>query len=434
MDTTQGTATNGRRNLPVWGSVPPLWVLGGCLFILGWIVDHWLLGAGAWGRIVFTDTPVYLDFVSKVFAGGVPYRDFPVGYPPLAWLAFLGPAVFPAAVRDPVIYASVFGVSMAVLGTILAILAIGTSEALGHSRRRTVLVAVAVAATPALLGMIAPTHFDLWPATLLCASLLLHLVGHRRTSAVVLGLAAAAKVYPAVLAPLLAFEVLRRDGRRSLAVWSVAFVGGAAAPYIPFALSAPLQVFEPLFNQAVRPLQVESLGAAILLAAHWTAGLPVAVAMSFGSYNLVGDVAELVRQDLHALTVLGLFATWTWYAWVGGGTERLARAAALALAITVAADSTLSPQYMLWLVPAVFLVPGRRGLAAMAAAILAFLLTSAYFPTGYDDLVKLRSATPAWILLARDLGLVALVAVLAVPGAGSLLRCLRRRGEMFRGA
>jgi hypothetical protein len=70
---------------------------------------------------------------------------------------------------------------------------------------------------------------------------------------------------------------------------------------------------------------------------------------------------------------------------------------------------------MLWLVPAAFLVPGRRGIVAMAVVVVAFVLTSTYFPTGYFELVRLQSVRPVWILLARDLVLVALVGVLAVP-------------------
>ncbi len=413
---TQGpTAARGRSWRPWdWGRL--LWLQAGGLFLAGWMVDRWLIDAGVWGRVAFTDTPVYFDFVSKLLAGKVPYRDFAVGYPPFAWPAFLAPAVLPAALRDAATYADMFAVWMAVVGTALAMLAARTSEALGHSRRRTLLVATAVGAAPALLGTIAPTHFDLWPSTLLCAALLLHVIGRRRSSAAVLGLAAAAKVYPAVLVPLLAFDVLRGGGRRALVVWAIVLVGGAVVPCVPFALWAPRGVLDPLLAQLARPLQVESLGAAIMLAAHWTAGLPVAMASSFGSQNLVGELADVIKQDLHGLAVVGLLWTCAWYARGGGGTGRLARAVALALAITVATDSTLSPQYMLWLVPAAFLVPGRRGIVALAVVVAAFGLTSTYFPTGYFELVRLQSVRPVWILLARDCALVALVGVLAVPG------------------
>lgn len=396
---------------------PPTWAVGGGLFMAGWLLDRWLIGAGAWGGLAVTDTPVYFNFASKMLAGRLPYRDFPVEYPPFALPAFLAPALLPAARHDPVVYAVAFAALMAMLGTVLAILAVRTSEALGRTRRETLVVAAAVAATPALLGMLAPMHFDLWPATLLSAALFLHLGRHRRASAILLGLAAAAKVYPVVLAPLLALDILRSEGRRSLVSWSMAFAGAAVAPYIPFALWGPGPVLHGLFAQIERPLQVESLGAALLLGGHWASGLPVTVVSSFGSQNLVGELPDLVRQELHLLAVIGLAGTWTWYARVGGGAGQLARAAALAIAVTVATDSTLSPQYMLWLVPVVFLVPGRRGAAATAVAMAAFLLTSAYFPARYFDLVQLRSAGPVWILLARDLALVALVGVLAVPAA-----------------
>jgi hypothetical protein len=398
-----------RRAARVLGS------LGGGLFVLGWLVDDWLIHAGAWGRVAFTDAPIYFDFVSKALAGRVPYRDFAVGYPPFAWPAFLAPAILPAARHKPAVYAVALSVVMAILGTVLAILAVRLGLALGLARRRTLTAAVAVGATPALLGVVAPGHFDLWPATLLCAALWLHLAARRRTSAVVLGLAAAAKIYPAVIAPLLVIDVLRGEGRRSAAAWCAAFAAGATVPFLVLAPWAWRGLLDPLTAQAARPLQVESLGAAVMFVGHWAAGLPVHVVRSFGSDNLAGELADVLGQDLHGLWLLGLAWTWVWYARVGAEARQLARAAALALSITVAAGSTLSPQYMLWLVPAAFLAPGRRGIAAMLVAIVAFALTSAFFPTRYADLVEMRSAQPAWILLSRNLAVVALVGVLAVP-------------------
>ena len=49
----------------------------------------------------------------------------------------------------------------------------------------------------------------------------------------------------------------------------------------------------------------------------------------------------------------------------------------------VALGKVLSPQFLIWLVPLVPLVRGRRGLAAAAMLGAAMLLTQAWFPDRY---------------------------------------------------
>ena len=71
---------------------------------------------------------------------------------------------------------------------------------------------------------------------------------------------------------------------------------------------------------------------------------------------------------------------------------------------------------MIWLIPLVPLVGGRRGLVASALLGLALLLTQLWFPIRYWDLVLQLKAFPSWAVLARDVALVALLAVLLVRG------------------
>ena len=74
----------------------------------------------------------------------------------------------------------------------------------------------------------------------------------------------------------------------------------------------------------------------------------------------------------------------------------------------------LSPQYLIWLVPLVALVGGRRGIAAVALLAAALLATQAWFPERYWEYVY--EFDRAWVVLTRNLLLVALLAVLSLPG------------------
>jgi hypothetical protein len=73
----------------------------------------------------------------------------------------------------------------------------------------------------------------------------------------------------------------------------------------------------------------------------------------------------------------------------------------------------LSPQFLIWLVPLVPLVAGVWGLGASGLLLVALVLTHLWFPSRYWDLVDLDAA-PVWLLVARNVALVALVTVLIV--------------------
>jgi len=81
----------------------------------------------------------------------------------------------------------------------------------------------------------------------------------------------------------------------------------------------------------------------------------------------------------------------------------------------IAFSKVLSPQFLIWLIPLVPLVRGRRGVAASALLGLALLLTQLWFPIRYWDLALRFAAFPSWLVVARDLVLLALLAVLVVP-------------------
>src|SRR5205823_2847009 len=105
------------------------------------------------------------------------------------------------------------------------------------------------------------------------AALAALLADRRRSGAALLGVAIAAKLYPGVLLPLAVAYVWRSAGRRqalTCAAWAVA---GAAVFFVPFFAASPHGVWSSLSGQASRPLQIESIGSAFLLAAHQTFGL-----------------------------------------------------------------------------------------------------------------------------------------------------------------
>ena len=259
------------------------------------------------------------------------------------------------------------------------------------------------------------TRFDLWPTALLVLGLAAVLAERKRTGLGVLGLAAAAKIFPAVVVPPALVYVWRRHGRREALVCTAVFAGVLAICFLPFVRLSPGGVWDSLQRQADRPLQIESLGSSFLLVAHQLGVWTVHLNLSHGSQNQGGSLANALAAIQSVLQAVVVIALWIAFARGPAAPERLVRYSAACVAAFIAFGKVLSPQFLIWLIPLVPLVRGRRGLAASAVLAAALVLTQLWFPYRYWDLALRQDAFASWLVLARDLVLVALVAVLAIP-------------------
>ncbi len=376
------------------------------LFLVGWGVLH--RGFFAHDRIV--DTPVYEQYGSAVDSGHVPYRDFALEYPPGALPVFALPALG-GAHGDA--FRRRFELVMAFLGEVLVICVAIALVALGAGRRRLLAALGFVALAALALGPVVLSRFDLWPAALTAAALAALLSGRLRLGHVALAAAIAAKLYPVVLVPLTLAYVWKRKGRREALVCGVLLLAVLAAVFLPFVVLAPDGLRESFWNQASRPLQIESLGAAILLAGHHVFGYGLTMESSHGSQNLAGAGPDAFAVALSVLQLAALIATWVLFARGPATRERLLLASAAALVAFVALGKVLSPQFLIWLIPVVPLVYGRRGPIASIVLAGALVATQLWFPYRYWDLALHFGTLESWLVLARDLLLVVLFAVLA---------------------
>jgi len=372
-----------------------------------------LLHTGFYARDQIVDTPVYQRYGDAMLDGQVPYRDFRVEYPPAALPVFLLPAI--GDHRDETTYRRNFERLMVLCGLLAVAGAALALIALGAGADRLLLSLGFVALAPLALGSVILTRYDLWPTALLMLGLATVIGGRKRVGLGVLGLAAAAKIFPAVVVPPALIYVWRRHGRREAIVCGAICAAVIAACFLPFLILSPGGIWDSLHRQAERPLQIESLGSSFLLVAHQLGAWTVHLNLSHGSQNQGGTLASVfaaAQSVLQAVVVIGL-----WFAFARGPAtgERLVRYSATCVAAFIAFGKVLSPQFLIWLLPLVPLVRGRRGLEASGVLALALLLTQLWFPYRYWDLALRQDATASWLVFVRDLVLVALVLVLAMP-------------------
>jgi hypothetical protein len=156
-----------------------------------------------------------------------------------------------------------------------------------------------------------------------------------------------------------------------------------------------------------RPLHVESLGGSILLAARRLGVYEPTIYLSFaGSWDLAGPAAKTVAVLGSLAEASALVAVWFVFARGPRGPRELLLAAAATVVGFVAFGKVLSPQYMLWVAAAAPLALARVRPFALLATFVAALLTRYVYVYGYDDL--LRAGRVSWVLLARNVVLVAL--------------------------
>jgi hypothetical protein len=370
------------------------------------------LVVGLQGGPGISDTPVYRTYGERIASGDVPYRDFVVEYPPGALAPFVVPALVTSSKHR---YDEVFATLMVAALVASAVLIVLTLVALGGSTRDIVLAVAAFLAGVALLGPFVLTRFDLYAAAFTLAAVCAIVHGRRTLGPVLLGVAIATKIYPAVLLPLLVARTWRREGRAAALTSFALSVGTALLIYLPFAVLAPEGVVRSVWRQLGRPLQIESLGSAMLLAFHHALGLPLGWASGSGSQNLTGAVAGVASA---VTTIVGLAAlALVWVRYARGDVEgdtRFVRYAAAAVVAFVAFGKVVSPQFLIWLLAIVVLVQGARGMAAVALLVAACALTRIWFPSDYWALVKQFDPTASWLVLVRDLVLVAVFATLVV--------------------
>ena len=375
------------------------------VFIASWAVIH----RGFYARDEIVDTPVYERYGRAMDEGKVPYRDFALEYPPGALPVFLLPA---RGEPDFDGFTRRFEALMAACGAMLIGFVAVALTALGAGLRRLAAALGFVALAPLLLGSVVLSRFDLWPATLTLAALAALLAGRLRIGHGVLGLAVAAKLYPAVLMPIAVAYAWKREGRREALRCAGTFAGAAALVFLPFLILSPGGVWDSVTRQASRPLQIESIGSALLLAAHQAFGLDITMDSSHGSQNLEGALPDALAVAQSASQALVLVAVWAVFARGPAEPERLVLASAAALTAFVALGKVLSPQFLIWLVPLVPLVRGRRGLVASGLLAFAMALTQLWFPYRYWDLALRFDEVASWLVLVRDLVLLALLALL----------------------
>jgi Mannosyltransferase (PIG-M) len=363
---------------------------------------------GSWALVHHTtpqsklivDTPVYERYGDAVVHGRVPYRDFRLEYPPGALPMFILPSL--GHTGDSAHFDRWFDREMAVCAC-LALLGVGLI-----TRRPTALASSAAA--PLLLGPVVLSRFDYWPTALAVLALAALLRNRLAVSAVVLGVAISAKIWPAIFLPFAVVWLWRGRSREAALAFLGRTLAAVAAIITPFLVLSPGGTWYSVHQQFARPLQIESLGSAVLVVLHHLFGTNLGIISSYGSQNVGGSGVAAVATATNIVLLLALAVVFVTFLRREPSRDQLLAACAAAVAALIAFGKVFSPQYMIWLVPLVPLVPSALAGILLVAGLL---LTQVYFPAHYWNYGKYFYFQETLEVLVRDLVIVALFAALA---------------------
>ncbi len=369
-------------------------ILAGALYLVACAVAY----GGLLSHAYPGDVGTYAGYGrALVHHGRIPYRDFYDEYPPGSVPLF----ALPALIWDAH-YVLVFKLLMTACGLGFTVCASWTVNRLGLSAWRLAPIVLA----PVLMGPVFLNRYDPLPAFLVSLALVALLRGQERLPGALLGVGTALKLYPAVVLPVAVRRV------RSVTRAGIAYVAAGAVLFLPFFALAPGGVGFSLWTQAKRHLQIESLGASILLAGSklgihhvgWIRGKP-------GSIDIGGALADSVGV-LSTVLAVALVAAAAWAFWKGpDDDERMVTAWAAAIGAFVIFGKVLSPQYLTWLVPLVPLAAGRRGRQAAVLWLAVLAITQLEY-LGGGRYGQRDQNWSVWVLLVRNLGLVGVFGLL----------------------
>jgi uncharacterized membrane protein len=390
-------------------------------FSVAWVLLLALTDQGAYGNArSAVSVELYRDYARKLTGGELPYLDFAFEYPPLALVPIVLPTLIGGSPFVEPAYRQMFQLVEAGFGMALVALVMRTVGALGRGRHDIIATAAMVAVSPMLLGPLMLSRYDLWPALLTAGAVWLLVAGHTRWAALAVGLGVLAKVYPVLLAPLALLYLWRREERREAIVFAAVVAGVVLVGLAPFAVIAPEGILDSLLRSFRRPLQAESTGAVLLFVRDLVTGERTAIVHTFDSYNLDGSLPQLVGTLQSIVLAVALLVTYWLYARGRPTLDRLVVGFAAALTAWVVFGRVFSPQYLIWLLPPLAIVAGRRWPLVQLGLALAVVMTGIYYPRFYTPFLDGREVQWIAVVLGRNLVLAALAGYLLArlrPGA-----------------
>ena len=399
-----------RRNSGWWTPLRVLLALGALTLLLGYgeklpCADGQWVASKQYTHACYSDV-IPLWGAEGLSSGAVPYRDHAVEYPVLTggfmwvtaeltrgWHAVAEHGVLPGTNEGVM-----FGVLTCLLLAVCGLLAMAATAGAAGRRRQW---DTAIFALSPLLVFHAFSNWDLLAMAFASGALWAWARGRPVAAGVLIGLGAAAKLYPALLFFPLALLAYRSRSWRGVCWAAVAAASAWLAVNLPVALAWPDGWKEFYAFSASRPAEASTFWA---MGKHFFPN-------TFGSPADSGWTPPGLAVALFLAVALAAVG---WLALTTPVRPRLAQLAFLTVTAFLLTTKVWSPQYSIWLAPLLALARPRwrSALVWQFSEIAVWIATLLWLLGGSDPNKALTYEALTWVLLIRDGCLLVLVALI----------------------
>jgi hypothetical protein len=355
-------------------------------------------------RGIFFDVGIYYDYASKALAGRVPYRDYVVEYPILAFPLFCIPCLIAFDLKS---YEILFAGQMLVVNALVLYLVarrVDAEAGIQSVPARLVWYSVYFfSLSPMVLA-----RYDLAPTALAFAAACWWFTGSNAWGGMAAAAGALMKIFPGVIAgPALVWEVSRLKSSRARGL--IAFSATLAAGIALWAAVGGDRWKESLRYHLVRGIEVGSVYAGLLDLQAALTGSPIKSVVEHSAYHVRSAWSNRLAASVLPIQVATLFLV-LGRSWRTGMKEPI-RCCASAILALVLTGKVLSPQYLIWLFPFIASLEGPVGRRARWLFLACCLTTTAIYPHFYWRLVHFNYLAIG-LLNVRNLLLAGLLALL----------------------
>jgi hypothetical protein len=355
------------------------------------------------GPLVVTGTlQLYFGYASRAVGGDVPYRDYVIEYPFLAFVLFLVPRLFTSDFRWFQVGFAAELLAFDAAAVYLVARRVVRDEGPAQVPRRLAWYTLFFASLcPLLVG-----RYDLAPTAVAFAAADWWFGGQPVRGGVAAAVGALLKIFPGLVAlPAVLHDVVT-PGRRRWRGLGALVTTLAAGSALWWAVAGP-GVLSTFRYHGERGLEVESLYAGLVFLAGSLSGRQVPWVKDHDSFHVAPEWGALAERFVLPLQVAALVLV-LWRFRRTGMADGLRYAGATILAVVVTAK-VLSPQFMIWLIPFMVVLRGETGDRARRIFLLACVVTTVLYPIGFLAAVLGGYLLGILLLNYRNLSLLVLL-------------------------